>query len=73
MGHAPAQFGDLLLQSRKSLAELFALGGEFPTEFGLFGIEVPTLGGQPGTDSPLPASINPARVAPTASRQLSEC
>ena len=66
VGHALAQFGDLLLQGRKSLAEflplggefgaeVFALGSQFPAEFGLFGIKVPPLFRQFGTDGPLPA------------------
>ena len=58
MGHALAQFGDLppqgrdvLLQSGKSLVELFALDDQFGTELVALGGQFPALFRQFGVDA----------------------
>ena len=44
VGHTLPQFGDLLLQGGKPLAEFLTLGGDFPAKFGL-GAKLLPLGG----------------------------
>ena len=64
VGHALAQFGELLLQGGKSLAKFLTLGGQFGTEVPTLGDEFPTLFRKFGADGPLPVQYQAGQSCP---------